>query len=287
MEFVIVTGMSGAGKTRAVNALEDCGYYCADNMPPKLMTKFAQLIAQSKDKIEKIAIVTDLRGGGLFYSLFESLDELKSEGFNYKILFVDASDEVIERRYKETRRKHPLLDLSEGSVSRAITLEREALIVAREKADYVIDTSQMSATQLRERVVKIFTGSHSAGMHIHCMSFGFKYGAPSEADLIFDVRCMPNPFYEDELKDKTGLQKDVMEYVMSFPQAQGLLPRLYDLVDYLMPLYVKEGKSQLIIAVGCTGGRHRSVVFAERLHEHLVAQNLDFTLSIHHRDILK
>ncbi len=287
MEFVIVTGMSGAGKTRAVNVLEDCGYYCVDNMPPKLITKFAQLIAQSKDKIEKIAIVTDLRGGDLFYSLFESLSELKSEGFNYKILFVDARDEVIERRYKETRRKHPLLDLSDGSISKAILLEREALRLAREKSDYVIDTSHMSSTQLRDRVIKIFMGSNAPGMHIHCMSFGFKYGTPSEADLVFDVRCMPNPFYEDDLKNKTGLQKEVMDYVMSFPQAQGLLPRLYDLVDYLLPLYVKEGKSQLIVAVGCTGGRHRSVIFAEKLHEHLVAQNDNCTISIHHRDILK
>ncbi|MBR5273066.1 MAG: RNase adapter RapZ [Clostridia bacterium] len=287
MELVIVTGMSGAGKTRAVNALEDCGYYCVDNMPPKLMTKFAQLVAQSKDQIEKIAIVTDLRGGDLFYSLFESLEELKSEGFNYKILFVDAKDEVIERRYKETRRKHPLLDLAEGSISKAIMLEREALRLAREKSDYVIDTSQMSSTQLRERMVKIFMGSNAAGMHIHCMSFGFKYGTPSEADLVFDVRCMPNPFYEDDLKNKTGLQKEVMDYVMGFPQAQGLLPRLYDLVDYLLPLYVKEGKSQLIVAIGCTGGRHRSVIFAEKIHEHLVSQDINCTLSIHHRDILK
>ena len=285
MEFVIVTGLSGAGKSRAINALEDIGFYCADNMPPKIINMFAELIQHSEEKRDKVAIVTDIRGGDMFNDLFSSLDELKNHGFEYKMLFLDSNNETIVRRYKETRRKHPLADLKNGSINEAINYERKLLAPARQRADYVIDTSQLSPAQLKERITSLFLGDLSSGMKVHCVSFGFKYGLPSEADLVFDVRCMPNPFYVDELKKKTGLDSDVREYVLRWPQAQGLIPKLFDLVDYLLPLYSDEGKSQLVVAIGCTGGRHRSVVFAELLNQHLKEKGM--LTSVYHRDIQK
>ncbi|MEG2814211.1 MAG: RNase adapter RapZ, partial [Oscillospiraceae bacterium] len=215
MDFLIVTGLSGAGKSRAVDALEDIGYFCIDNMPPKLITKFAELAEQSGKKMNKIAVVTDVRGGELFTDFINELSSLKNSKFNYKILFLECNNEILVRRFKETRRKHPLLDNVNPSINQAVAAERKILMSAREIADYMIDTSYLSAIQLKERINSIFLDNIQNSMIINCMSFGFKYGTPTEADLIFDVRCLPNPFYIDGLKNKTGLEQEVKDYVMS------------------------------------------------------------------------
>ncbi len=285
MDFVIVTGMSGAGKSRAVDALEDIGFYCIDNMPPKLISKFAEICLQSDGKISRVAIVTDVRGGELFQGLFDELDHLKDQEFSYKLMFLDASDVVLMRRYKETRRRHPLLDVVHGSIENALKSERLLLKPARERADYIIDTTHLSAAQLKERISNIFLDNIMTGMLINCTSFGFKYGPATEADLVFDVRCLPNPFYVDELKKQTGLDQPVRDYVMKWPQSIELLNKIVDLVDFLIPYYLDEGKSQLVIAFGCTGGKHRSVTFAEYLYKHL--SDKGHKVTVNHRDILK
>ncbi len=285
MDFVIVTGMSGAGKSRAVDALEDIGFYCIDNMPPKLISKFAEICLQSDGKISGVAIVTDVRGGELFQGLFDELDHLKDQEFSYKLMFLDASDAVLMRRYKETRRRHPLLDVVHGSIENALKSERLLLKPARERADYIIDTTHLSAAQLKERISNIFLDNVMTGMLINCTSFGFKYGPATEADLVFDVRCLPNPFYVDELKKQTGLDQPVRDYVMKWPQSIELLNKIVDLVDFLIPYYLDEGKSQLVIAFGCTGGKHRSVTFAEYLYKHL--SDKGHKVTVNHRDILK
>lgn len=285
MELVIITGLSGAGKSMGVDALEDIGFFCADNMPPKLIPTFAHLILNSKEIRNKVAIVTDIRVGGSFNDLFNALDDLKEMNCPYKIVFFDANNEVLIRRYKETRRKHPLVDSCNGSLIEAIDSERITLQPARQIADYIIDTSNLTATECKKRVSGIFLDNPTKAMSIHCVSFGFKYGIPTDSDLVFDVRCLPNPFYEDHLKDHTGIEKPVIDYVMQWEQAKTLINKLYDLIDYLVPLYRVEGKSQLVISIGCTGGRHRSVVFAELIREHLSDAGL--LLSINHRDIKK
>ncbi len=283
MEFIIVTGLSGAGKSRAINVLEDIGYYCVDNMPPELIGKFVELFLQSHEQWDKVAIVTDIRGGHSFSNMFASLEQLKAQGCQYKILFLDASDETLISRYKLTRRMHPLANMQKGSIEQAISYERNLLLPVLAKADYIIDTTNVTPIQLKERITTLFLGNASSGLHIHCLSFGFKYGLPSESDLVFDVRCLPNPYYVEELAGKTGLEESVKAYVMSFPQAQGLVPKLIDLIDYLLPHYCEEGKSQLVIAVGCTGGKHRSVVFTEMMYRHLLEAGM--RVSVHHRDI--
>ena len=285
MQFVIVTGLSGSGKSLAVNALEDIGFYCIDNMPPQLISKFAEISTQSDVKIDRVAIVADIRGGELFFSLADTVYELKEQGLDVKILFIDAADEVITKRYKETRRKHPLDEAAHGSIQNAIEAERDILHSVRGYADYYIDTSFLSTSQLKEQINSIFLDNPDDSMLIKVMSFGFKYGAPNEADLLFDVRCLPNPFYIPELKQHTGQDKEVSDYVMSFEQSQGLLSKLKDLVDYLIPLYRSEGKSQLVIAFGCTGGKHRSVTFAEKMYEYILDSHLKVRIA--HRDISK
>ena len=285
MEFIIVTGLSGAGKSRAVNVLEDIGFYCVGNMPPKLLPKFAELCLQSQDKLSRVALVIDVRGGQQFEGLLDSLDELKRQGGEYKILFLECSDQVLARRYKETRRQHPLAAACGGSVIKAIELERTMLKAARARTDYLIDTSYLSPAQLRERLVGLFLGSEKSGMQVQCMSFGFKYGYPAEADLVLDVRCLPNPFYVDELKHKTGLDQEVREYVLDKDVTKGFQTRLYSLIDYLLPLYSEEGKSQLVVAIGCTGGKHRSVALAEELAKHVADQGIK--VAVNHRDIEK
>lgn len=282
MQFVIITGMSGSGKSSAVNVLEDIGYYCVDNMPPELIPKFANICSQSDGKIDKVAFVVDIRGGDLFLKLQDTVKQLRGEGVSLKILFLDSSDDVIVRRYKETRRKHPLDEVSYGNTRKAIETEREILRPIKAQADFYIDTSRSSTAQFKERLYSIFLGNNEF-MHIDVQSFGFKFGAMSEGDLVFDVRCLPNPFYVPELKNKTGLDKDVYDYVLSFDEAKVLLGKLTDLIDYLIPLYEKEGKSQLVIAFGCTGGKHRSVTFAEAVAEHLRKQG--HRIRITHRDI--
>jgi len=285
LELLIITGLSGAGKSRGVNALEDIGYFCADNMPPKLIPTFIQLILDSREARPRVAIVSDTRAGGSFKDLFAALDELKAMKIAYKILFFDASSEVLLRRYKETRRKHPLLEQHNGSVLDAIEAERTILQPARQIADYIIDTSNLSAIECRERISQLFLENPANSMRIHIISFGFKYGIPNDSDLVFDVRCLPNPFYIDSLKERTGLEQPVYDFVMKWEQAVGLRDKLFDLIDFLLPHYRSEGKSQLVISIGCTGGRHRSVVFAELIKAHLTDDGL--FLSINHRDIKK
>lgn len=283
MEIVLVTGLSGAGKSRTVDVLEDIGFYCVDNVPPKLISKFAEICAQSSDKLNRVAIVTDARGGTLFNEFLSSLKEMKECGQSVKILFLDANDSVLMKRYKETRRKHPLLSLANGSVEKAIDMERSIMQPVREQADYYIDTSMLSSSQLRQRVSNLFVANLSDTMAINIMSFGFKYGILSEADLVFDVRCLPNPFYIDELREHKGTEAVVQDYVLSFEQSRVLLDKLTDLVEFLVPLYIQEGKSQLVIGFGCTGGKHRSVTFAEKLTQRLITKGIVATVT--HRDI--
>ncbi len=285
MEFLIVTGLSGAGKSRAMISLEDIGFYCVDNIPPKLISTFYDLCIHNKDPMEKVAVVTDIRGGGMFDNLFEALDALKAEDKPYKILFLDAADDVLVRRFKETRRKHPLSDNYHGSVEQAVELERRVLRPVRERADYVIDTSFISPAQLKERIAALFLEDAAAALSISCVSFGFKYGTPSEADLIFDVRCLPNPYYVEGLRELTGLDEPVRSYVMQWDQTKGFVERFLSLIDYMLPLYCDEGKSQLVVALGCTGGKHRSVALAQLLYNHLLEQGM--RVSVHHRDIRK
>ena len=283
-EFVIVTGISGAGKSCAVNVMEDIGYFCIDNMPPQLIPKFAEICEENED-ISKVAIVTDIRGGTLFLHLSETIDELKARGLDTKLMFVDANHHVIKQRYKETRRRHPLFDAANGDIDKAIDAEKEILEPLRENADYYIDTSLMSTSTLKENVLNIFLDTPSDSMTISCISFGFKYGVPNEADLVFDVRCLPNPFYIPELKTKTGLDKEVRDYVMSFDSSKALQTKLFDLIDFLIPQYLHEGKSQLVIAFGCTGGKHRSVTFAENMFKYLEESGVKCRIC--HRDISK
>lgn len=269
MELIIVTGLSGAGKSKVVNTLEDLGYFCVDNVPPQMLEKFAQLGRTSQGNAQRMAMVVDSRGGEMFADFTGALRRLREEGYPFRLLFLDADDETLLRRYKEGRRRHPLLERSALTIEDAIRQERDLLAQARQEADFVFDTSLTSPAQLRERVVETFLSTPAQGMTVQCISFGFKNGLPMEADLVFDVRCLPNPFYVPELKEHTGLEAPVRDYVMAAPQSRELLQRLFDLVDFLLPLYLQEGKSRLTIAVGCTGGRHRSVAFAQAIGEHL------------------
>ncbi len=275
MEFIIITGLSGAGKSVAMRCLEDNGYYCVDNIPPVLLPTFYELCEKTADeRLKKMAIVTDVRSGEVFADLFSALDQMKSDKKQYKILL---------HRYKQTRRKHPLLEVTKGSIEEALHLERRLLNHVKARADYVIDTSLLAQLQLRERISSLFLGNASLGMTITCLSFGFKYGVPSESDLVFDVRCLPNPFYIPELKTHTGLEDCVFDYVMQFDQSKGFLERMLSLVDYSLPLYLKEGKSQLVIAVGCTGGKHRSVTLTRKLYQHILDSG--HRVIVHHRDV--
>ena len=284
MEFIIVTGISGSGKSSAVKVLEYIGFFCIDNMPPQLIPNFASLCNENDD-ISKVAIVTDIRGGSLFFKLSETIAKLHIRGIDVKVLFLEASREVLMKRYKETRRKHPLDEVSGGDTAKAIDAEIELLSEIRENADYIVDSTFLSTAQLKEQIAGLFLDKPSDGMIVSCMSFGFKYGAPAEADLVFDVRCLPNPFYIPELKTKTGLDNEVQEYVMKFEQSVELREKLFDLIDFLIPHYVAEGKSRLVIAFGCTGGKHRSVTFAEQISEHL--RERDIKVRTLHRDIEK
>ncbi len=282
MKFVIITGMSGSGKSAAVDVFEDMGYYCIDNMPPELIGKFADICSQSDGKIDKVAFVVDIRGGDLFLKLQDTVTELREEDVELKILFLDCADNVIARRYKETRRKHPLDEQSYGDLDKAVAAERQLLVPIKALSDYYVDTTTSSVAEFKSRISQMFS-EDSEFMHIDVRSFGFKYGPMPEGDLVFDVRCLPNPFYIPELKQKTGLNSEVSDYVLSFEEARELLKKLCELVDFLIPLYKKEGKSQLVIAFGCTGGKHRSVTFAEALSAHLMVEG--HRIRVTHRDI--
>lgn len=285
MTFLIVTGLSGSGKSSCVKVLEDIGFFCIDNMPPQLIPNFAEMCAKNRD-IERVAIVTDIRGGAMFLKLSENLSQLRAiNGVEVKILYLEASKEVLMNRYNETRRKHPLEEAAGGDLSKAIDAEMTLLTDIRACADYIIDSSLLTSRQLQEQVSGLFLENPSDRMMVSCMSFGFMYGVPGEADLVFDVRCLPNPFYVPELKKLTGLDEAVRDFVMKYPQSVEFEKKIFDLTDFLLPLYVSEGKSRLVIAFGCTGGKHRSVTFAKRTAEHL--EKAGFLVREVHRDIDK
>lgn len=287
MEFVILTGISGAGKTSALHALEDIGFYCVDNIPPALLSTFYELCEKSSDaRMKRAAVVLDVRMGNSFEEFSAAVTKLKNENRKYKILFLDAANSVIISRFRATRRRHPLFpDNSLYTIDEAVNMEREMFGRTKMTADYLIDTTFLSGAQLKERIANLFIGNEISSLSVTCMSFGFKYGVPTEADLMFDMRCLPNPFYIEELKFKTGLDKPVRDYVMKWPQTIGMLDKLFDFVDYSIPLYRDEGKSLLLIAIGCTGGKHRSVASAQALYEHLLEKGCK--VSVHHRDITK
>lgn len=282
MNFLIVTGLSGAGKSMTVNALEDIGFFCIDNIPVALLPRIVDFALQGENQLNRVAVVMDVRGVRSIEQLKEALADLDDKKINYDILFLDANDSVIQRRYKETRRQHPLSVAEKVPISEAIARERKLLQPLRDKAKYVIDTSLLSAAQNRERVCSLFLDKGESPMALTVVSFGFKYGLPQEADLVLDVRCLPNPFYVPELKHKTGLDQDVVDFVMSHPEAQELLKRYENFLQYALPLYVKEGKSQLTIAVGCTGGKHRSITFARKIAEYCT--QLGYEPGVQHRD---
>ena len=285
MDLLIITGMSGAGKSRAIEALEDMGFYCIDNLPPNLLSTFAVLPGRSGDTIRRLAVTVDSRGGQLVETLPGQLEDCRKKNIPYRVLFLDCDNATLMHRYKETRRKHPLVSRQHPSVEQAIVRDRELLRQARNIADYVVDTTHLTSAQLRSKLMDMFAGNKQNGMLINCMSFGFKNGSPAEADLMFDVRCLPNPFYIKELKLLTGIDAPVSEYVMSWEQSRTLYSKIEDLIDYLVPLYVHEGKSQLVVAFGCAGGHHRSVTFAEKLYKHLLEKG--YNVVVNHRDIAK
>lgn len=284
MRFIIITGLSGAGKTQVIHCLEDLDYYCIDNMPPALIPKFAEICYSSNGKIDKVAMVIDIRGGDMFNELFNELNALKAAGYNYEVLFLDANDETLVKRYKETRRMHPLA--RDGRLIDGITKERAILDYVKKKANHIIDTSSFTTAQLKDAVRELFEGeSMGAGIVVNVQSFGFKYGIILDGDLVFDVRFLPNPFYKDSLKHHTGLDADVQEYVLKFEQTEEFIKRLNSMIDYLLPYYIEEGKSQIVIGIGCTGGKHRSVTIAIQLYNFLKEKGYNAILS--HRDIQK
>ena len=285
MRFVIVTGMSGAGKSTALKMLEDMGYFCVDNLPILLLKKFAELACDLGSEIEKVALGVDVRSGQALGELEQELEEIAMEGFQYEIVFLDASDSVLVKRYKETRRSHPL---AEGErVDKGIALERAKMGFLKKHADYIIDTSQLLTRELHQELGKIFVWNQEfKSLVITVLSFGFKYGIPNDCDLVFDVRFLPNPFYVEELRNKTGLDAEVQDYVMGFELAHEFLDKLADMVEFLIPNYVAEGKNQLVIGIGCTGGKHRSVTLAGRLYERLKTCS-EYGSRIEHRDIAR
>lgn len=287
MDFVILTGLSGAGKTHALHAMEDLDFYCVDNIPPVLLRTFYDLCEKSTDsRMKKVAVVADIRGGEVIDVLVSEIRKLRDDKKPFKMLFLDAKPDVLLRRYKETRRKHPLVDsLSNSSTEDALALERELMNQIKSMSDYVIETSFMGSQQLRQRVSTIFMDGTNEKMMITCMSFGFKYGIPLEADLIIDVRCLINPFYVEELKHLTGLDEQVREYVMKSEESQIFVEKLMGFLDYAAQLYKKEGKCEVVIAIGCTGGKHRSVTVARYINSYFVDKGQKS--SIHHRDIWK
>lgn len=282
IRFVIITGMSGAGKSETVKCFEDLGYFCVDNLPPVLIPKFAELCAQADGQLNKIALVVDLRGGNFFDDVFEALEVLEQKGFSYEILFLEASEEILVRRFKETRRRHPLSVT--GGISEGIKAEQARLEEIKGKATLIIDTSELSAPALRETIKQHYTQlPHQEKMLVTIVSFGFKNGIPIDADLVFDVRFLPNPHYVESLKALNGNHVEVANYVLKWPLAVKFLNKLCDFVEFLGPQYIKEGKSNLIIGIGCTGGKHRSVTIANQLGEFLVKKG--YRIVVDHRDI--
>ena len=285
MRLVIVTGMSGAGKTAALKMLEDMGFYCVDNLPIPLVGKFAELVESSSGAIKSGALGIDVRSGEELCQLENTLGEWDRLKFPYEILFLDANDEILIKRYKETRRNHPLAGTQR--LDRGIAKEREKLKFLKKRADYILDTSKLLTRELRGELEKIFLDHERfSSLFVTVLSFGFKYGIPSDADLVFDVRFLPNPYYDDSLRYHTGNGREVQDFVKQGGTADIFLGKLYDMIGFLLPYYVQEGKNQLVIAVGCTGGKHRSVTIANMLHEKLKTHR-DIGLKIEHRDIGK
>ena len=282
MRFVIVTGMSGGGKSSALKMLEDAGFYCVDNLPVSLIEKFMELIATPDSEITKVALGLDVRAGQAFSETTSILQKQKEKGYEFEILFMDASDAALVKRYKETRRVHPLA--AEGRVEDGIHEEREMLSGIRKQADFVIDTSNLLTRELKEELDRIFVKNEEYNsLMITLLSFGFKYGIPADADLVFDVRFLPNPYYIDSLKPKTGNDKEVRDYVMQFHESEEFLDKLFDMLQFLIPNYVKEGKHQLVVAIGCTGGQHRSVTLANELFERMKDQG-SYGIRLIHRE---
>ena len=285
MRFVIVTGVSGAGKTAALKMLEDMGYFCVDNLPIPLLPGFVQMLQNTDTEMKKVALGLDVRSGQDLSGLKENLEAMDRDRIGYEILFLDANDAVLVKRYKETRRQHPLS--GSGRVDTGIAKEREKILFLKMKATYILDTSKMLTRELRIELEKIFVDGQSfCNLYITVMSFGFKYGIPQDADLVFDVRFLPNPYYIDTLREKTGNEAEVQDYVMQNDKGRIFLDKLKDMMEFLIPNYILEGKNQLVIAIGCTGGKHRSVTLANALYQ-LLDQEESYGVRIEHRDIGK
>ena len=282
IRFVMITGLSGAGKSETIKIFEDLGYFCVDNLPPILIPKFAELCAQSDGRINKIALVVDIRGGSFFDDIYEASETLEQNGFSYEILFLEAREDILIRRFKESRRRHPLS--TTGGISEGIRAELERLEQIRGKASMIIDTSDITTRGLRELIIKNYEDmSQQEKMLVNIVSFGFKNGIPLDADLVFDVRFLPNPHYVDSLRKLDGNRTEVSEYVLKWPMTTRFLSKLYDFIDFLLPHYVKEGKANLIIGIGCTGGQHRSVTVANNLGDFLKTKG--YRVIVDHRDV--
>ena len=282
--LIIITGMSGAGKSQAMKVLEDMGYFCIDNLPPVLIPKFAELCVKGGERVRHVALIADIRGGQFFDAMAQALQELEKQSVSYEILFMEASDKVLINRYKETRRIHPLAQ--HGRISQGIAEERERLAMLRNRADFIIDTSNLKTSQLRDMLRKRYAfGTGRKTMTVTVVSFGFKHGMPIDADIVEDVRFLPNPFYVDEYRHKSGRVPAVRDYVQGFQVTQTFKEKWFDMIDFLLPNYEREGKSQLVIAVGCTSGMHRSVCMAEEMYRHLKEAGVD--VNIEHRDLSK
>ncbi len=286
MKFVILTGMSGAGKSTALKMMEDIGFYCVDNLPIPLLEKFVELTElQQNAELQKVAVGIDIRSGQALEELRSVLDRIKANGEKYDILFLDAEDSVLVKRYKETRRSHPLAGAER--VDKGIAKERERLAFLKERASYIIDTSQLLTRELKAEIDKIFVLNQDyKNLFITVLSFGFKYGIPADSDLVFDVRFLPNPYYVEGLRAKTGNDKEIQDYVLQFKEAHEFLDKLTDMLNFLIPNYIAEGKNQLVISIGCTGGKHRSVTLANELYKRM-ADKKEYGLKIEHRDIGK
>ena len=285
MKFVILTGMSGAGKSVALKMMEDFGFYCVDNLPIPLVEKFVELSGIQNGELQKVALGIDIRSGQALEELRDVLDRIKEKGGSYDILFLDAEDSVLVKRYKETRRSHPLA--GDARVDKGIDLERKRIAFLKERASYIIDTSQMLTRELKAELEKIFVQKQDyKNLFITILSFGFKYGIPADSDLVFDVRFLPNPYYVEGLRPKTGNDKEIQDYVLQFKEAHDFLNKLEDMVNFLIPNYIIEGKNQLVISIGCTGGKHRSVTLANELYKRLSSQK-EYGIKIEHRDIGK
>lgn len=281
--LIIVTGMSGGGKTQASRYLEDLGYFCVDNLPPVFIPKFVELCAHAGGHVSKVVLVVDTRSREFFDTFVQVLEDMDRSDTNYEMLFMDASDAAIIRRYKETRRRHPMAPASR--ITEGIAKERARLAPVRAKATYIIDTSELKKVQLRDKIHRLFGTSEGEQMNINVLSFGFKFGMPLDADMVLDVRFLPNPFYIESMRHKSGAVPEVADYIAKFPVTQEFLKKLDDLLDFLVPQYVKEGKSQFVIAVGCTGGMHRSVFVAKHIFDRLGSRG--YPVKLEHRDLMK